>query len=227
LGYELFFGLLIDDEGPLLHKWDPILLGPCLFVPHVRPDLAWFVLACLFLYSLSLSLSLSPARSRALSLSLPPSLPLSLFFSLSLFLSLSLSLPLSLPPSLSLFFSLFLSPLSLSLSLSLSFSPLSLGDIHPAALTATAPHSAKLATLLKSQESERQRLLRERGVRGGKRTEGGNTREPFPILHAVDHVFFDRPRVVGTPNVAFIFFDDTRHIQALQLRAAEALNPKP
>ncbi len=102
----------------------------------------------------------------------------------------------------------------------LGLAPLLLGDIHPAAHHATTPYSADLVEVLRRQAGERDALMRGASAAHAAGTPGG-VRLGFPILHAVDHVYFHRPRAMGSPNVALIFFDDTSHIGARQLRAAE------
>ena len=87
--------------------------------------------------------------------------------------------------------------------------PLFLGDVHPDALLPSTPHSTRLSSVLALQAEERDALRKGTGGSGG-----GDVNVSFGVIHAVDHVFFDRPRVVGTPNVAFVFFDDTSHVAA-------------
>ena len=87
--------------------------------------------------------------------------------------------------------------------------PLFLGDVHPDALLPSTPHSTRLSSVLALQAEERDALRKSTGSSGG-----GDVNVSFGVIHAVDHVFFDRPRVVGKPNVAFVFFDDTSHVAA-------------
>jgi len=43
----------------------------------------------------------------------------------------------------------------------------------------------------------------------------------LPVLHAIDHEFFDLPEVVGSPNIAIIFFDSA-NLSKRVLRSAES-----
>ena len=91
--------------------------------------------------------------------------------------------------------------------------PIFVGDVHPDALLSSSPHAARLPPLLASQRDKAAALLA-----------AGAGRVPHPAVHATDHFRFDRPRLVGTPNVALVFFDSFNFTPPLLAAAAAAFD---
>jgi hypothetical protein len=92
----------------------------------------------------------------------------------------------------------------------LGWNPLLLGAVHPSALQNNTRHADDLIQVLRTQASQREDLAadvaeRRKGGAGnaGDSGMGGARRVSFPVLHAVDHLFFHRPRVIGAPNIGY------------------------
>ena len=91
--------------------------------------------------------------------------------------------------------------------------PIFVGDVHPDALHSSSPHAASLPALLQSHRAASAALLA-----------AGASRLPYPAVHATDHFYFDRPRAVGTPNVALVFFDSFNFTPPLVAAAAASFD---
>mmetsp|Transcript_20977 Transcript_20977/g.47297 ORF Transcript_20977/g.47297 Transcript_20977/m.47297 type:complete len:456 (-) Transcript_20977:37-1404(-) len=85
--------------------------------------------------------------------------------------------------------------------------PLLFGDVHPMALSPGFPHHKTVNEALNRQEPVMRRIL-------------SQLQADIPMIHAVDHMHFDRPRLMGKPNLAIIFFDSVVFTPAL-ISAAE------
>eukprot|EP00960_Hanusia_phi_P052069 761230-Hanusia_phi.AAC.2 len=105
--------------------------------------------------------------------------------------------------------------------------PLLFGDVHPMALSPGFPHHKTVNEALNRQEPVMRRILSQLQAGDFALKVGFGSRSlviayfsDIPMIHAVDHMHFDRPRLMGKPNLAIIFFDSVVFTPAL-ISAAE------
>jgi hypothetical protein len=91
--------------------------------------------------------------------------------------------------------------------------PIFVGEVHPDALHPSSPRATTLPRLLESHRSTSTALFRH-----------DDSRMPYPAVHATDHYRFDRPRIIGTPNVALVFFDSFNFTVPLLAAAAASFD---